>query len=80
MSSTNEYLEQAIRSDRKLLQSLFDELGRIAQRLGTGYDQDLTMEEQEGMVIILGDMVEAETGIELLTARLVGLEAIPRVG
>lgn len=79
VASTDEYLVKKIQEDRARLMRDIQELGRIARLLEESYDPDVDLDAQD-LFDRFGDLMEVGTEITMLTVRISGMEAIPRVG
>jgi hypothetical protein len=80
MASTDEYLANRIRDERRKLERAIQELGKTMTLLEANYDPDLPLEEQSYLLERFGDMVELSTELNYRTVLITGLEEIPRVG
>lgn len=81
MTSTNEYLAQAIQSERNLLYRNLRALIPVVKLLAEDYDPCQGIDDQSGHVIeAMGDLVKLSTEVEYRSVLLSGLEDVPRVG
>lgn len=80
VASTDEYLANKIRDERRKLELAIRELGKTVILMEANYDPDLPLEEQSYLLEQFGDMVEISTELNYRTVLITGLEEIPRVG
>lgn len=80
VASTDEYLSNKIRDERRKLERSIQELGKTMALLETRYSAEVPLEDQAYVLEQFGDLVELATEIQYRTVLITGLEEIPRVG
>jgi hypothetical protein len=80
VASTDQYLADKIRDERRKLERSIQELGKTLILLEANYRSDVPLEEQDYVLEQFGDMVELATEVQYRTVLITGLEEIPRVG